>query len=130
MTIETILLLTLVGVAAGVLSGFVGVGGGIIIVPALVYLLNLGQHEAQGTSLFILLLPIGFLAVFNYWKAGHINWGFGTVIAITFVIGSYFGSKWAIKLSPQVVKLIFGVIMVLISFKLLFSGITGVMNEK
>ncbi len=70
---QTILILIVIGILAGILSGFVGVGGGVIIVPALVYALSMTQHEAQGTSLFILLLPVGILAVNNYWRSGNIN---------------------------------------------------------
>ncbi len=130
MTYQVILILLLIGVSAGILSGFVGVGGGVIIVPALIYGLNLTQHEAQGTSLFILLLPVGILAVVNYWKAGNINWGYGAIIAVALVIGGYFGSKLSLKLSPHLVKLIFGVIMILISVKLMYSGIIAYNNEK
>jgi uncharacterized membrane protein YfcA len=130
MSIQTILILAVVGILSGVLSGFVGVGGGIIIVPGLVFALGMNQHLAQGTSLFILLLPIGFLAVFNYWKAGQIDWGAGLVIALAFVAGGYFGSKMALKLSPALVKLIFGIIMVVISSKLMYSGFIAYTNEK
>lgn len=130
MSIQTILILSLIGVASGVLSGFVGVGGGVIIVPALILLGGLTQHQAQGTSLFILLLPVGILAVYNYYKAGHINFGYGIVIAITFVIGGYIGSKLAVKMSPSAVKLIFGVVMILISAKLIYSGISSYNSEK
>jgi uncharacterized membrane protein YfcA len=130
MTLQTILILIFIGMAAGVLSGFVGVGGGIVIVPALVYMLSMSQHEAQGTSLFILLLPIGFLAVYNYYKAGSINFGYGTVIAIAFVLGGYFGSKLALRMNPNMVKLIFGILMIIISFKLVYSGIVAVSNDK
>lgn len=130
MTPQTILLLALIGIMSGMLSGFVGVGGGIIIVPALVFLFGMGQHMAQGTSLFILLLPIGFLAVSNYWKAGQINWQYGLVVALMFVVGSYFGSKMALKLSPGLVKLVFGMIMVAISVKLMVSGYQAWTNER
>ena len=130
MSIQTIILLSLIGVASGLLSGFVGVGGGIIIVPGLIYFLSMSQHEAQGTSLFILLLPIGFLAVFNYWKAGNINWSYGLIIALTFVVGSYYGSKLSLKMSPGLVRLVFGIIMILISFKLISSGYTAWNNER
>lgn len=130
MSFQTIIFLVIIGLSAGVLSGFVGVGGGIIIVPALVLLLGMTQHAAQGTSLFILLLPVGILAVWNYWKAGQINWGFGLVVAVTFVIGGYIGSRLALKLSPNLVKLIFGVVMFLISFKLMWSGYNGISNER
>lgn len=130
MTLQTILLLVLIGISAGVLSGFVGVGGGIIIVPALIFLLGMSQLNAQGTSLFILLLPIGILAVMNYWKAGQINWSFGLVVSLAFVVGGYFGSKLALKISPNLVRLIFGIIMVIISAKLVYSGYQGFSNEK
>jgi len=128
-TTQTIIILISIGIVAGILSGFVGVGGGVIIVPALVYALGMSQFEAQGTSLFVLLLPVGILAVNNYWKSGNINWQFGIIIAITFVVGGYFGSKLALRISPALVKLIFGVIMTFVSFKLIMSGINGLSNE-
>ncbi len=130
MSPQLIIILICIGLLSGMLSGFVGVGGGIIIVPALVFFLGMNQHLAQGTSLFILLLPIGFLAVYNYWKADQVSWTNGLVVAIAFVLGSYFGSKLALKLSPGLVQLIFGIIMVIISFKLMISGYTAWNNEK
>jgi len=130
MTFQTIVLLVLIGIVSGILSGFVGVGGGIIIVPALIFLLGMTQLGAQGTSLFVLLLPIGILAVMNYWKAGQINLSYGLVVSLAFVIGGYFGSKFALKISPNLVRLIFGIIMVLISAKMLYSGYQGLSNEK
>ena len=130
MTTQTIIILVLIGIVAGILSGFVGVGGGILIVPALVYFLGMSQHEAQGTSLFVLLLPVGILAVINYSKSGQMDWKFGLVIALTFVIGGYIGSKLALKIHPSVVKLIFGGIMALVSIKLILAGINGLSNEQ
>jgi uncharacterized membrane protein YfcA len=130
MTLQTILVLVLIGIASGILSGFVGVGGGIIIVPAFIFLLGMNQLNAQGTSLFVLLLPIGILAVMNYWKAGQINWIYGLIVSLAFVAGGYFGSKLALRISPNLVRLIFGIIMVFISFKLLYSGYQGLSNEK
>ena len=129
MTTQTILILVLIGISAGVLSGFVGVGGGIIIVPALVYLLGMSQFEAQGTSLFVLLLPVGILAVINYTRAETINWKFGLVVALTFVVGGYIGSKLALKISPSVLKLVFGIIMAFVSVRLILSGFNGLSNE-
>lgn len=126
MTTQTIIILVLIGISAGVLSGFVGIGGGVVLVPAMVYFLNLTQHEAQGTSLFVLVLPVVFLAMMNYWKTDNVNWKFGLVIASTFIIGGYFGSKLALKLSPGVVKLIFGLIMAYVSFKMIVSGYNAV----
>lgn len=129
MSPQTIIILVSIGMLAGMLSGFVGVGGGVIIVPALVYALGMSQFEAQGTSLFVLLLPVGILAVNNYWKSGNINWQFGLIIAITFVVGGFFGSKLALKISPSLVKLVFGIIMTYVSFRLIMSGISGLSNE-
>ena len=129
MDTQTILILVVIGILAGILSGFVGVGGGVIIVPALVYALSMSQHEAQGTSLFILLLPVGILAVNNYWKTGNINWKFGLIVGITFVLGGYIGSKIALRISPAIVKLIFGVIMAYVSFRMILSGYNSLTNE-
>jgi uncharacterized membrane protein YfcA len=123
MTTQTILLLILIGLFAGMMSGFVGIGGGVIIVPALIYIMGLSQHEAQGTSLILMLPPIGILAVMNYYKAGQLNLNYGIIIAIAFVIGGYFGSKISLKINPTIVKLIFGGLMVYVSFKMIYSGI-------
>ena len=129
MSTSTILILLSIGLFAGILSGFVGIGGGIIIVPALVFALGLTQHQAQGTSLFVLMMPVVALSVLNYWKSGDINWKFGLIIAIAFVIGGYFGSKLSLKLSPAVVKLVFGVIMAYLSIRLMISGYNALSNE-
>lgn len=126
---QTLLILIGIGIIAGILSGFVGVGGGVVIVPALVYVLGMSQHEAQGTSLFILLLPVGILAVYQYWKTENINWQFGLIVAISFVIGGYVGSKLALKLSPGMVRLIFGFIMAYVSFRMILSGYNTLSNE-
>ena len=123
MTNSTLLILLSIGLGAGMLSGFVGIGGGVVIVPALVFLLGLSQHEAQGTSLFVLVMPVVFLALTNYWKTGSVNWKYGLIIALAFVIGGYFGSKLSLKLSPQIVKLAFGLLMAYVSFQLIFSSI-------
>ncbi len=129
MDTQTLLILIAIGTFAGVLSGFVGVGGGIIIVPALVYVLGMSQHEAQGTSLFVLLLPVGILAVHNYYKSDQINWKFGLVISLAFVLGGYFGSRFALKISPAVVRIIFGIVMAVVSFKMITSGINTLSND-
>ena len=117
---QTILLLVLVGLAAGVLSGMVGVGGGIIIVPALVYILGFSQHEAQGTSLGLLLLPVGIFAVLNYYKQGYIDVKVVAIMCITFVAGGWLGSKIALSLPQETVKKVFAVILILVAFKMLF----------
>jgi uncharacterized membrane protein YfcA len=122
MTTQTIFILITIGLLAGVLSGFVGVGGGIVIVPGLVYMLGFSQHQAQGTSLFILSMPVVILATMNYWKSGNVNWKFGLIIAATFILGGYIGSKLALKISPGLVRLLFGILMAYVSFRLIVSG--------
>jgi uncharacterized membrane protein YfcA len=127
---DTIIILALIGVFAGILSGFVGIGGGVVIVPALVYFLGLTQHQAQGTSLFVLVMPVVFLALMNYWKSGNVNWQYGLIIALTFVVGGFFGSKLALKLSPGIVKLVFGILMAYVSFRLIMTGFNSLSNDK
>ena len=130
MSLQTILLLTIIGLAAGVLSGMVGIGGGVIIVPALVFILGLTQHQAQGTSLFVLSMPVLVLAVFNYWRTGNVNWHFGLIIASTFVIGAFLGSKLTLRLPEAWVKLIFGLLMAYVSFQLILAGYTGIQKNE
>src|SRR5919112_735182 len=96
MDTQLIMLLVLIGLASGMLSGLIGVGGGIIIVPALVFFLGFSQHEAQGTSLGLLLLPVGILAVLNYYKQGHIDIRVIAIMSIAFVLGGWLGSKLAL----------------------------------
>ena len=120
MTIQILLILLVVGLAAGFLSGMVGIGGGIIIVPVLVYFLGFTQHQAQGTTLFMFLLPIGILGVMNYHKQGHVDFKTAFIIGTTFVVGSYFGSKLAISLDQKMVKQIFGAIIIILGAKMLF----------
>jgi uncharacterized protein len=120
MTIATLILLILIGLAAGFLSGLVGIGGGVIIVPALVILLGFSQKLAQGTSLGILLLPVGILAVIQYYKQGYLNVNYVAIVATTFVLGGFLGSKLALSLSDEKMKKIFAIIMMLIAIKMLF----------
>lgn len=119
MTVQIILLLVLIGLAAGVLSGLVGVGGGIIVVPALVFFLGFSQQQAQGTSLGLLLLPIGILAVINYYNKGYIDVRIIGIMAIAFIIGGWFGSKLAISISETAVKRIFAVVLFYTAIKML-----------
>lgn len=121
LNMNTIIILLCVGLVAGILSGMVGIGGGIIIVPALVYFLGVSQHTAQGTTLAMFLMPIGILGVFNYYKAGHVDVKTALIIAITFVLGSFVGSKIAIGLDQTMVKRIFGVIILFISIKMILG---------
>jgi uncharacterized membrane protein YfcA len=134
MTIQTILILIITGIAAGILGGLVGVGGGIIIVPSLVYFLSFSQKSAQGTSLGLLLLPVGIFGVLQYYKQGHVDLRVVAIIAIGFLAGSYFGSKIALSLPQETVKKIFAIMLLLIAFQMLFIDKkvkeTAVKNEK
>ena len=120
MDTQTILIIILIGIAAGMLSGLVGVGGGLIIVPALVYFLSMSQHTAQGTSLGLILLPVGIFAVLNYYKQGHIDLKVVGILAIGFVVGGYLGSKISLSLSQETVKKIFAMLMILVAVKMIF----------
>jgi len=120
MSIQTIILVVLVGLAAGILSGLVGVGGGIIIVPALIYLLGFSQHQAMGTSLGILLLPAGILAVLNYYRKGYIDIKVVLILFVGFIIGGYFGSKISLGVQEGALRKVFAVVLVFIAAKMLF----------
>jgi uncharacterized membrane protein YfcA len=120
MSWHVIIVLLLIGLAAGILGGLVGIGGGIIIVPSLIYFLGFTQKEAQGTSLGILLLPIGILGVLQFYKAGYIDMRTVWLVSFGFLVGSYFGSKVALSFSQNTVKKIFAVLMILIALKMLF----------
>ena len=121
MDITTCIILIVIGLLAGALSGLVGVGGGILMIPLLIMFLGFTQHEAQGTALFAMLPPIGILAAMNYYKAGFVKWEYAAVMALTFVVGGYFGSKLSISLPDQTVRKVFGVIMLIGAIKLIFS---------
>lgn len=116
-----ILILLIIGLAAGLVSGVLGIGGGIIVIPMLVGFLGYTQKDAQGTSLGLLLLPIGIFAVINYYKAGHVNLKAAGIMVITFVIGSYLSSLYAVSLPEGVLKRIFAVFLILYALKLLIG---------
>ena len=134
MNAETILLLIIIGVASGVLSGLVGVGGGIIIVPSLVFFLGFSQHQAQGTSLGLLLLPIGILAVLNYYNKGYIDVKAVLVMTLAFVVGGWLGSKLSIALSQEALKKVFAIILFYTAFRMLdwdsliYKWVKGIFN--
>jgi uncharacterized protein len=120
MDAQTILIIILVGIAAGILGGLVGVGGGIIIVPSLVYFIGFSQKAAQGTSLGLIMLPVGILGVLQYYKQGHVDFRVVGILALGFLAGSYFGSKVALSLPQDTVKKIFAILMIVIAAKMLF----------
>jgi len=120
MSTQTLLLLLLVGLLSGALSGLIGVGGGIIIVPALILILGYSQQQAQGTSLGLLLLPVGLLAVWNYYKKGFIDVKVVLIMSVAFVVGGWLGSKLALNISQASLKRVFAVVLVAIATKMLF----------
>ena len=119
MSLFTIILLILIGFTAGVLSGLVGIGGGIIVVPALVLILGFSQQEAQGTSLGLLLLPIGILAVINYYNQGYIDVKVVAIMCLAFIIGGWAGSKLALQLPELTLKRIFAILLFYTGIKML-----------
>jgi uncharacterized membrane protein YfcA len=125
MTTTTILILIILGLVTGILSGLVGVGGGIIMVPAMVLFLGFTQKQAQGTSLGIMLLPVGILAVIQYYKQGYINFNTVFIISAAFVVGGFLGSKLALNLSDDKMKKVFAVVLLLVSLKMLFFDNTS-----
>ena len=116
-----ILILLAIGMAAGVFGGMVGLGGGVIMIPAMIYFLGLSQQGAQGTSLAVMLPPVGFMACYNYYKAGQLNIKYAAIIAIAFFVGGYFGSKIALNVSPEKMKKIFAVALLLIAVNMLLK---------
>ena len=121
MSVTHLIILIVVGILSGMLAGIFGVGGAIIVIPALVFILGFSQHDAQGTSLAFMLPPVGILATWNYWKAGHVNWKIALILSLTFVVGSYLGSHFSINLSDKLLRRLFGVLMILVAIKMIFS---------
>jgi len=116
-----LLILLGIGIVTGVMAGMLGIGGAIIMIPALVFFMGFSQQMAQGTSLAVMLPPIGILAAYNYYKAGQVDIRFALILAGAFLIGSYFGSKYALTLPQATLKKIFGVLLLLVAAKMLFS---------
>ncbi|MBO9571572.1 MAG: sulfite exporter TauE/SafE family protein [Chitinophagaceae bacterium] len=124
MDIQAFIILILIGLAAGILSGLVGVGGGIILVPALVYFLNYNQHQAQGTSLGVLTFPVTILAFLTYYKdcmalGTPIEFKVIGVIAIAFIVGGLIGSKTAVRFDQETLRKMFAVILFYTGIKML-----------
>lgn len=117
----TILILLLIGALAGAFSGLLGIGGGLVIIPLLVMLLHYSQKSAQGTSLALFSIPIGIVAMLNYYKAGYVNIYHALVMVVSFLVSSYLVSKFAITLPDVYLKKIFGVFLILYALNLLFS---------
>jgi len=112
------LVIILLGLSVGLLVGLFGIGGGIVVVPALVYLLRMDQHLAQGTSLFILLPPLGLGALFQYWKRGDVDLRAGILSALGILVGGYLGSRIAVPMASNHLRGGFGCFVMLSAFLL------------
>jgi len=121
MDLSTVLILLMIGALAGTVSSFLGIGGGLVVIPLLVLLLNYSQKAAQGTSLALMLPPIGILAVINYYKSGNVNISHALIMSVGFLIASYFASKYATQLHDDYLKKIFAVFLILYAIKLLIG---------
>ncbi|MGB0777374.1 MAG: TSUP family transporter [Flavobacteriaceae bacterium] len=121
MSVTSVLILMLIGLLAGYLSGLVGVGGGILMVPLFIFFLGYSQYQAQGMSLAVMLPPVTFMAVYNYNKAGAIDWKMALVVSALFVVGGFLGSKTALSIDQQQLKKVFGGIMLIVALKMIFG---------
>ena len=121
MSFSALMLLIVIGLLSGSLSGLVGVGGGIIMIPLLISFFGFTQLNAQGTAIAAMLPPIGILAAINYYQEGYVRWEYSLVIAIAFVVGGFFGSKLSISISQHLVRQIFAIILFIVALKLFFS---------
>ena len=129
---QTLITLILIGLTAGIASGFIGIGGGMVIIPALIYFLGLSQFEAQGVSLTLMLPPIGILAFYNYYQQGHLSKQliiFALIMGAAFIVGGFIGSKVSLKTPIHWVKIIFGSAMFYVSIKMIVSGFKLLMTN-
>ncbi len=114
--------LLILGLLAGYFSGLVGIGGGIIIVPALVMIFGFTQHQAQGTTLALMIPPIGILAAISYYQKGFVDVKSAAIICIGFVLGGYLGGKMSLAIPENVLKTIFAFLLIGVGIKMLFSS--------
>ncbi len=120
METQVIFSLAIIGLLAGILGGLLGLGGAIIIIPALVMWLGFSQQLAQGTTLLMMVFPVGSLASWQYYKNGEVNISAALILAAFFFIGGYFGAKLATSIPTVYLKKSFAVLLMLIAFKIFF----------
>lgn len=116
-----VILYIILGFVTGAFSGIFGLGGGIIVVPALVFLFGFTQHQAQGTTLAMMVPPIGLLAAWTYYKQGFVDLRIAALLCLGFFVGGLLGAKFVVGLSDPLLRKIFGVVMLLISVKMIFA---------
>ncbi len=115
------LLLALIGISAGFIGGSMGVGGGVVMIPALIFFMGFSQKEAQGTSLAVLSMPVLMVAAYNYYREGYINIKYALIMIVTFIVGGYLGSKFAMYMPSATLKKIFAVFLIIIGIKTLLG---------
>jgi len=130
MNATVIISLIIIGLLAGFLSGVMGVGGGVIMIPLMALFLGLTQHQAQGTSLSVLAVPVTLLAAFTYYKEGYVDWKNAAIIAVFFVVGGFFGAKIAVNLDQRMLKKIFAIVLIIIAVKMLIENSISKMPQE
>jgi uncharacterized protein len=121
MVITSWVVYLILGLVVGAISGVIGIGGGVILVPVMVFLFGLSQHEAQGTTLALLIPPIGLLAAWTYYRHGYVNIEMAAYICAGFFVGSLIGAKIATNLPNILLARIFGVLLLLIALKMIVA---------
>ena len=117
----TILIILIIGLFAGTVSGLLGVGGGIIVVPSLVLILGFSQHLAQGTNIAMMMAPVVVLSFVNYYKAGQVDWKVALVLMTAFIVGGWIGSKISLQISPVMLRKVFGLFMLIVALKMIIG---------
>ena len=117
---KDISLFVFLGCAAGVLSGLIGIGGGVILIPSLIFLLGFSQHLAEGTTLAAMVPPIGILAAYVYYQNGQVDLKAAGFIAVGFLVGGFVGAKIAQQLSSETLQKVFAVVLILLGVKMLW----------
>ncbi|MEN6356390.1 MAG: sulfite exporter TauE/SafE family protein [Armatimonadota bacterium] len=112
---------SILGFLAGILSGLIGIGGATLVIPALVYFFKFSQHKAQGTTLAMMIPPIGFLAAYAYYKAGQVDIKVAAILAVGFFVGGYLGARLATGVPDHVLKKMFGVFLLIVSLRMIIS---------
>jgi len=120
MDLQYLLIVALIGLAAGILSGLLGLGGAIIIIPALVLFLGYSQQTAQGTALIMMVLPVGVLAAYQYYKEGYVEIKTALIMAVFFFIGGYLGARFATEIPQSLLKKLFAIMLIILAIKMLF----------
>lgn len=121
MTTNDLIILLATGVLAGIVSGTLGVGGAIVMIPMMTFFLGMTQQTAQGTSLVVMSFPVFAIAAWNYHQNGHVNFKYAFIIVAAFIVGSYLGSSISVYLPENILKKMFGVFLLLLGLKMIFK---------